>query len=276
MSNKKSPKRAGLIPSAEGRLFALEQLPVRASYGSLDRVLLPENSQATEKLRVAAYSALHSGLTIMDDAELRRRALRYYETICSEGTTEYFDTVNLFVTQYSDKGLADVYGLLEKQRIKLEESAELAPMDSRRLYSSAILLTQAFPRTNHLDELVRIAHLNSLATIREGFKPDGFESVRNLAFELRSGGGATVSMTVLGCLYTRYRDFCLSHGDSWHTPGLQEVDPKQFARAVNDTMMVHRHTALFDSLITGRPCQYELDFGAVALSGIDNPLELVA
>lgn len=276
MAIKKGTKKVAKLPDVEGRLFGFEQLQPEVGYDKLERVLLPEYVDATEKLRVAAYASVHTGLSVRNDKELRRRAKRFYDTISSVNTPEYFDDVNLFITHGSDRGLGDIYNLLEKQRISLEGNAEPAVMETRRLYSTAVLLTQALPRTDHLDELVRIARLYSFSTIKEGFKPNGFESVRNLAFELCSGDGATISRTVLEGLYKRYKDFSVENNDSWLTPDELEVDPRQFARTVNDAIRLHRDTTVFDELLTNRPCQYELDFGAVALQGMGEPLELVA
>ena len=275
MSTKKQTSRV-TGGAYSGRLFELEIPTTQVPYEHLNRVLLPDSAVPSEQLRFAAHASVHSGLSARDDIELRRRTFSLYESMVENNTAQYFDYVNLYITYGTDEGLSDVYALLEKQRIALAESVEQSLMDVRKLYSTAIRLTQALPRMEHVNQLISITRMYSLSTLAQGFKPNGFEGVRNLAFELCSGDGSAVSRTLLAVLYLKYQATSLGADEEWSTPEMLEVDPRQFARAVLEAIKVQRNTTIFDQIIANRPYQYELNFGSVAVLGAQHPLELTS
>lgn len=205
-------------------------------------------------LRFAAQACIRQCQLPTVEADFRKLTQAYYSAI-AEGERTANDLAYLAALSGNKELSLEAFEALDKSRIALDESAEPSVEDALTLYSSCILLTQAWPTTENLDIISNIALLR--ASLLTGYVFNSFEVLLNLSIELHSDDGAIDRPKFYEALFNTFRGIEIDQ--PWLEPNPNEpLTAKDFAGLVRSTVRGGDVSAV-SAIAASQPRQQVLD-----------------
>ena len=216
----------------DGRLFELPPVSGDLKHSRVIDELLAIQENPSSALRIAACICIREYQTAQVESQVKKLAQGFYGEIAEHERTAN-DLAHLATLSYDNGLYVEAFEALDKSRITLLEVADPKSSDVTALYSSCVLLTQAFPAVENMEIIANIALLRA-STLTGGIV-NAFEVLLNLSIELHSDDGAIAQPKFYESLFSTFKG--ISSDLPWIEPNkLEPYSPKDFACLVRTTV----------------------------------------
>ena len=216
----------------DGRLFELPPVSGDLKQSRVIDELLAMQGDPSSALRIAACICIREYQSAQVESQVKKLAQSFYGEIAEHERTAN-DLAHLAALSYDNGLYVEAFEALDKSRITFLEVADPKSNDVTALYSSCVLLTQAFPAVENMEIIANIALLRA-STLTGGIV-NAFEVLLNLSIELHSDDGAIAQPKFYESLFSTFKS--ISSDLPWIEPNkLEPYSPKDFACLVRSTV----------------------------------------